>query len=172
MKKSIFFTLSVFTLLALGLAFVGPIMIAGSMSLRDIVTAQQPVWFIFYQPLGAAIFTIATIAEVNRAVEVAMLGGISLSAEEQAKWKKAVEPVVLDLREIASFTDFFVIATGTSPRQMRTVADDCIEAQVSEPFSRTTNGSRASRDIGMRLRPAWTWRMASTAFSIECCLLM
>jgi NADH-quinone oxidoreductase subunit H len=53
--------------LALGLAFVGPVMIAGSMSLRDIVAAQHGVWFIFYQPLGAAIFTIATIAEVNRA---------------------------------------------------------------------------------------------------------
>jgi NADH-quinone oxidoreductase subunit H len=54
--------------LALGLAFVGPVMIAGSMSLRDIVVAQQhSLWFIIYQPLGAAIFTIATIAEVNRA---------------------------------------------------------------------------------------------------------
>ena len=54
--------------LALGLSFVGPVMIAGSMSLRDIVVAQShSVWFIVFQPLGAAIFTIATIAEVNRA---------------------------------------------------------------------------------------------------------
>jgi len=53
--------------LALGLSFIGPILIAGSMSLRDIVEAQRGVWFIFYQPIGAAIFTIATIAEVNRA---------------------------------------------------------------------------------------------------------
>ena len=53
--------------LALGLSFVGPIMIAGSLSLLDIVKGQNSVWFIFYQPLGALIFTIATIAEVNRA---------------------------------------------------------------------------------------------------------
>ncbi|MCB9136287.1 MAG: NADH-quinone oxidoreductase subunit NuoH [Anaerolineales bacterium] len=53
--------------LALGLAFVGPIMIAGSMSLGAIVEAQKNVWFIVYQPLGALIFLIAVLAEVNRA---------------------------------------------------------------------------------------------------------
>jgi NADH-quinone oxidoreductase subunit H len=53
--------------LALGLAFVGPVMIAGSMSMGDIVNAQRPIPFILYQPLGAVIYMIATIAEVNRA---------------------------------------------------------------------------------------------------------
>ncbi len=53
--------------LALGLSFIGPVLIAGSMSMVDIVNAQRSVWFIVYQPLGAIIFTIATIAEVNRA---------------------------------------------------------------------------------------------------------
>lgn len=53
--------------LALGLAFIGPILLAGSMSLNDIVNAQRPLWFIIYQPLGAVIFWIASLAEVNRA---------------------------------------------------------------------------------------------------------
>jgi NADH-quinone oxidoreductase subunit H len=53
--------------LALGLALIGPILIAGSMSLLDIVEAQNPVWFIIYQPIGALIFFIASVAEVNRA---------------------------------------------------------------------------------------------------------
>jgi NADH-quinone oxidoreductase subunit H len=53
--------------LALGLAFVGPILIAGSMSLTDIVEAQRGVWFIVYQPLAAFIFYVAMLAEVNRA---------------------------------------------------------------------------------------------------------
>jgi NADH-quinone oxidoreductase subunit H len=53
--------------LALGLAFVGPMLIAGSMSLGDIVEAQRPIWFIIYQPLGALIFYISMLAEVNRA---------------------------------------------------------------------------------------------------------
>src|SRR5688500_19367448 len=33
--------------------------------------------------------------------------------------KKAIEPVVLDLREIASFTDYFVIVGGQNERQVR-----------------------------------------------------
>jgi len=53
--------------LALGLALIGPIMIAGSMSLVQIVEAQNPVWFIIYQPIGFLIFFIASVAEVNRA---------------------------------------------------------------------------------------------------------
>jgi NADH-quinone oxidoreductase subunit H len=53
--------------LALGLSFIGPIMLAGSMSLTDIVTAQKNMWFVVYQPLGAIIYMIATIAEINRA---------------------------------------------------------------------------------------------------------
>ncbi len=53
--------------LALGLAFLGPIMLAGSMSLTDIVQSQKHIWNIVYQPLGALIYMVATIAEVNRA---------------------------------------------------------------------------------------------------------
>lgn len=53
--------------IALGLSFVGPMLIAGSMSLDRIVEAQRNVWFIVFQPLGALIFYIAMLAEVNRA---------------------------------------------------------------------------------------------------------
>jgi NADH-quinone oxidoreductase subunit H len=52
--------------LALGLSFVGPILIAESMSLNDIVNAQRSIWFIFLQPLGAIIYGLAVLAEVNR----------------------------------------------------------------------------------------------------------
>lgn len=53
--------------LALGMTMMGPIMLAGSMSLTDIVNAQHNMWYIVYQPLGALIYMVATIAEVNRA---------------------------------------------------------------------------------------------------------
>jgi NADH-quinone oxidoreductase subunit H len=52
--------------LALGLSFIGPIMLAGSMSMTDIVNAQKDIWFVVYQPLGAVIYFIAVIAEINR----------------------------------------------------------------------------------------------------------
>jgi ribosome-associated protein len=41
--------------------------------------------------------------------------------------KKAHDLVVLDLREVASFTDFFVIASGTNVRQVQAVADEVQE---------------------------------------------
>ncbi len=53
--------------LALGLSFVGPILIAGSMSLLDIVKAQSSIPFILLQPAGFIIFFLASLAEVNRA---------------------------------------------------------------------------------------------------------
>jgi NADH-quinone oxidoreductase subunit H len=53
--------------LALGLCFVIAIMLGNSMSLTDIVNAQKDVWFAVLQPVGALIFMITTLAEVNRA---------------------------------------------------------------------------------------------------------
>ncbi|MBN1537490.1 MAG: NADH-quinone oxidoreductase subunit NuoH [Anaerolineales bacterium] len=53
--------------LALGLSFIGPILLTGSMSMTDIVETQKPLWFVVYQPLGVLVFWIATLAEVNRA---------------------------------------------------------------------------------------------------------
>lgn len=53
--------------LALGLSFVTAIILADSMRLIDIVNAQRDIWFVVVQPVGAVIFWIATLAEVNRA---------------------------------------------------------------------------------------------------------
>ena len=53
--------------LALGLCFVIAIMLGNSMSLVDIVNAQKDVWFAVLQPVGALIFLVTTLAEVNRA---------------------------------------------------------------------------------------------------------
>lgn len=54
--------------LALGLSLIGPIMMAGSMSLVDIVEAQvQNGWFIFPQFIAFIIFFMAGLAEINRA---------------------------------------------------------------------------------------------------------
>ncbi len=53
--------------LALGLAYVGPILLAGSMSLRTIVEAQHTVPFIVYQPVAFFIYLLASLAEINRA---------------------------------------------------------------------------------------------------------
>jgi ribosome-associated protein len=46
-----------------------------------------------------------------------------LAAED----KKAEELIVLDLRKALGFTDYFVICSGTNPRQIRAIADSVIE---------------------------------------------
>ena len=52
----------------------------------------------------------------------------ALSAAKLAAERHCSDIVVLDLRNISPATDYFVIATGTSDRQMRTVADEICEA--------------------------------------------
>ncbi|HVG83260.1 MAG TPA: ribosome silencing factor [Vicinamibacterales bacterium] len=44
-------------------------------------------------------------------------------AVDAATGKKGLDVVVLDLRKSDAFTDFFVIATGASPRQVHAIAD-------------------------------------------------
>jgi NADH-quinone oxidoreductase subunit H len=53
--------------LAMGLSTVGVLLIAGSLSLVDIVHAQQRMWFIVQQPVAFVIFMITAFAETNRA---------------------------------------------------------------------------------------------------------
>ena len=53
--------------LTLGRGFVTAILLGNSMNLHDIVEAQSGMWFVVIQPLGALVFMIATLAEVNRA---------------------------------------------------------------------------------------------------------
>ena len=45
------------------------------------------------------------------------------TAIEAARNKKAVEVTVLDLRKADAFTDYFVICTGASSRQVHAIAD-------------------------------------------------
>lgn len=40
-----------------------------------------------------------------------------------AEEKKALNITVLDLREVTSFCDFFVIASGTNPKQVQAIAE-------------------------------------------------
>ena len=50
----------------MGLALMGVVMLAGSFNLRDIVAAQENLWFCIPQVLGLATFAVAGIAEARR----------------------------------------------------------------------------------------------------------
>ncbi|HMJ09271.1 MAG TPA: ribosome silencing factor [Pyrinomonadaceae bacterium] len=49
--------------------------------------------------------------------------------------KKAIGMIALDLRQIASFTEFFVIASGSNQRQVQAIADE-INEQLKKQFGR------------------------------------
>ena len=53
--------------LSLGLCFAIAVVMGNSMNLNEIVNAQKDMWFAVIQPVGAFIFLIVTLAEVNRA---------------------------------------------------------------------------------------------------------
>jgi NADH-quinone oxidoreductase subunit H len=53
--------------LALGFSMVVPVMMAGSMSILDIVNAQKNIWFGMLQPAAFIIYFLSSLAEVNRA---------------------------------------------------------------------------------------------------------
>jgi NADH-quinone oxidoreductase subunit H len=50
----------------MGLSLMGVVMLAGSFNLRDIVAAQEGLWFCIPQILGFITFTVAGIAEARR----------------------------------------------------------------------------------------------------------
>ncbi len=50
----------------MGLSLMGVVMLAGSFDLRDIVEAQQKLWFCIPQAVGLVVFFIASLAETRR----------------------------------------------------------------------------------------------------------
>jgi NADH-quinone oxidoreductase subunit H len=51
---------------SLGLSLIGVVMMAGSLSLVDIVEAQDGIWYVVPQFVGFLIFAVAGFAETNR----------------------------------------------------------------------------------------------------------
>lgn len=49
--------------------------------------------------------------------------------------KKALDMIALDLRSIASFTEFFIIASGSNQRQVQAIADE-INEQLKKQIDR------------------------------------
>ena len=52
---------------------------------------------------------------------------MAIDAARMAQDTNCEEVLVLDLRGVSPITDYFVIATGTSDRQIRSVAEDLVQ---------------------------------------------
>jgi ribosome-associated protein len=67
------------------------------------------------------------VASMNKGLATSELDERIMTALHAATEKKAIETVVLDLREIASFTDYFVITSGANERQVQAISDEVFE---------------------------------------------
>jgi len=67
----------------------------------------------------------------NRKAKAFALAAAKLAAE-----RHCTDIAVLDLRDISPATDYFLIATGTSNRQMRSVADEISDTGRDQGFPR------------------------------------
>lgn len=67
------------------------------------------------------------MAKAERRRKAARLPAQVAAAIAAAEDKQGRDLVVLDLRSAAGFTDFFVICSGTNPRQIRAIADAVME---------------------------------------------
>jgi ribosome-associated protein len=52
---------------------------------------------------------------------------LALACRELADNKKAEDIVILDVRELSSITDYFVMASGTSEPHLRAIVDEIVE---------------------------------------------
>ena len=75
--------------------------------------------------------------------QISQLDQRMLTALEAAAEKKALAVTVLDLRGIASFTDYFMIASGTNLRQVQAITDEVVDRLKQQ-------GTRAARVEGYR----------------------
>ena len=66
-----------------------------------------------------------------------------------AQEKLAADVVILDMRPVCSYTDFFVVCTGQNPRQTKAIYDEVRERLKKEEglIPRTAAGEREARWI-------------------------
>ena len=79
------------------------------------------------QSLRAAATGGLQLKPTPKAPEAAELDERVRLALSAAGEKKAINSIVLDLREIASFTDYFLLMSGTNERQVQAISDGIVE---------------------------------------------
>ncbi len=70
------------------------------------------------------------VRRINRKAKAFAIASAKLAGE-----RHCTDIVVLDLRKVADVTDYFVIVTGTSDRQMRGVADEITDQAKQQGLS-------------------------------------
>jgi len=97
------------------------------------------------QPTGEA--EQASAREERNSADATTIGALDermLLALHAASDKKALDVIALDLRAVASFTEYFLITSGANIRQVQAIADEILERLKKEL------GERAARVEGYK----------------------
>jgi NADH-quinone oxidoreductase subunit H len=88
------------------LSVVGVVVLAGSLDLVKIVYAQSSVWFIIFQPLGAIVFFICVLAELERIP----FDLPEADSELVAGWQTEYGGMNFGLFQLATYIKFYALA--------------------------------------------------------------
>jgi len=88
------------------LSLVGAVILAGSLNLMDIVNAQGSVWYIVLQPLGAIVFFIGALAELERIP----FDLPEADSELVAGWQTEYTSMLFGTFQLANFSRMYVMA--------------------------------------------------------------
>jgi NADH-quinone oxidoreductase subunit H len=88
------------------LSLVGAVVLSGSLNLMGIVTAQSGVWYIVLQPLGAIVFYIGALAELERIP----FDIPEADSELVAGWQTEYTSMLFGTFQLANFSRMYVMA--------------------------------------------------------------
>jgi len=88
------------------LSVVGVVLLAGSLDLMKIVTAQSGVWFIVLQPLGAIVFFVCMLAELERIP----FDLPEADSELVAGWQTEYSGMAFGIFQLATYIKFYALA--------------------------------------------------------------
>lgn len=88
------------------LALFGPVLLAGSLNLIDIVNAQSGLWYILVQPIGAIVFYVGALAELERIP----FDLPEADTELVAGWQTEYTGMLFGTFQLANFSRMYAIA--------------------------------------------------------------
>jgi NADH-quinone oxidoreductase subunit H len=88
------------------LSLVGAVLLSGSLGLMGIVNAQSSIWYIVLQPLGAVVFYIGALAELERIP----FDIPEADSELVAGWQTEYSSMLFGTFQLANFSRMYVMA--------------------------------------------------------------
>ncbi len=88
------------------LSLVGAVLLSGSLNLMGIVNAQSSIWYIFLQPLGAIVFYIGALAELERIP----FDIPEADSELVAGWQTEYSSMLFGTFQLANFSRMYIMA--------------------------------------------------------------